>query len=57
MDIANSSNTTDPNTAEEDSEDNFEFENEEEDFSHLSSEKQAILNQISRIVKGSIYKC
>ena len=48
-DIANSSKTTDPNTAEEDSEARGEasFENEEEDFSHLSSEEQAILNQIS----------
>jgi hypothetical protein len=60
-DIANSSNNTDPNTAEEDSEarvvDNCELEIEEEDFSHLSSEEQVILSHISRIIKGSISKC
>ena len=58
MDIAESSDTIDPHIAEEDSEvrveENFEIENEEEDFSHLSPEEQAILIQISRIVKGSL---
>jgi hypothetical protein len=61
-DIANSPDTTDLNTAEGDSEarveENLDLENEEEeeDFSHLSSQEQVILNQISRIVKGSFPK-
>jgi hypothetical protein len=54
-----SSNTTDPNIADqEDSrakdEENLDLENEDEDFSHLSYEEQAILNQISRIIRGPI---
>ena len=60
MDIAKGSDTTDPHIAEEDSEvrveEDFEFENKEEDFSHLSPEEQVILNQISRIIKGSLSK-
>jgi hypothetical protein len=57
MDMAKSSDNADPNIDEKDSEvrveENFELENEEEDFSHLSAEEQVILKQISRIVKGS----
>jgi hypothetical protein len=37
-------------------EENLDLENEEEDFSHLSPEEQAILNQIHRIIRGPIYK-
>jgi hypothetical protein len=60
-DMAKSPDTADLNTAEEDSksgvEENLDLENEEEDFSHLSSEEKVILNQISRIFKGSYSKC
>ena len=55
------SDTTVPNLDDqEDSEDrgeeNFDLENVEEDFSHLSFEEQAVLNQISRMIRGSISK-
>ena len=56
MDISKSSDTTVPHLAEEGSAVRVKenFDEEEEDFSHLSPEEQVILNQISRIIKGSL---
>ena len=52
------SDTTDQEDSEDRGEENLDLENEEEkeDFSHLSSQEQVILNQISRIIKGSVCK-